>query len=397
MASPGVEVKVHHDTPPSRFAALAAAATAVGASLGVLAAHRAANHHGNGTKPVPTPLDQVDRRREEDAAEAPKSNGLIERIDRFQKARRPLAFLVAVVKKFGDDAAGNLAALIAYYGFLSLFPLLLALTTVLATVLAGHPHLQQDILDSALAQFPVIGDQIRENVHSLERSGVALGIGIAGALWGGMGVMKAAGNAMDEIWEVPKRERPTFVRALTRAVLLLGVLGGGVVATTALAGLGTAGSSFLPLQIAALLLAAAVNVGVSLLGFRVLTVRDIAFRDLVPGAVVAGLGALALQSIGGYYVTHQLKGMSDTYGMFAVVIGLLSWLYLQAQLTLFAAEVNVVRAGKLWPRSLGKELTPADQMAYASYAEVEERRDDSDVRVGFTRDEQPPRVPAATR
>jgi membrane protein len=402
MASPSpVQVKVHHDTPPSRFAAIAAAAGAVGASLGALAAHRAGRDHHNGNG------DDSARQRSADdvlgevhshGGSRKKPNKLVQRIDAYQQRHSFVGFPFAVAKKFGDDAAGNLAALVAYYGFLSLFPLLLALTTVLATVLADHPHLQERILDSALAQFPVIGDQIRENVNSLNRSGVALAVGIAGALWGGMGVMKAAGNAMDDIWEVPKRERPTLVRAIVRAALLLAVLGAGVVGTTALSGLGTAGTtSFLPLKIVGLVLAAVMNVGVFLLGFRVLTVRDVAFRDLVPGAIVAGLGWLLLQSIGGYYVSHQLQGASQTYGMFAVVIGLLTWLYLQAQLTLFAAEINVVRAAGMWPRALGPELTPADKMAYASYAEVEERRTDADVRIGFKRSTSRPRAAATTR
>jgi uncharacterized BrkB/YihY/UPF0761 family membrane protein len=151
------------------------------------------------------------------------------------------------------------------------------------------------------------------------------------------------------------------------------------------------------LKIVGLALAAVVNVGVFLLGFRVLTVRDIPFRDLVPGAIVAGLGWLLLQSVGGYYITHQLKGASQTYGMFAVVIGLLSWLYLQAQLTLFAAEINAVRAGALWPRALGKELTPADKVAYEAYAEVEERRPEAEVSVGFSESTQPSRTAGATR
>jgi YihY family inner membrane protein len=395
-ASP-VQVKVHHDTPPSRFAAVAAAATAVGASVGALVARRAAKRPAQHTDGEANKV-LGDVKESAAGGATKKPNKIVQRIDAYQQAHPFVGFPFAVAKKFGDDAAGNLAALIAYYGFLSLFPLLLALTTVLATLLAGQPQLQDRILDSALAQFPVIGDQIRENVNSLDRSGVALAVGIVGALWGGMGVMKAAGNAMDDLWEVPKRARPTLVRALIRAALLLTVLGGGVVATTALSGLGTAGtSSFLPLKIIGLAVAAVVNVGVFVLGFRVLTVRDVALRDLVPGAVVAGLGWLALQSIGGYYVTHQLQGASQTYGMFAVVIGLLSWLYLQAQLTLFAAEINVVRAGHLWPRAIGPELTEADKLAYASYAEVEERRPDADVRVGFRAPTGRGRAGAATR
>lgn len=312
------------------------------------------------------------------------AGGLVRRIDAFQQARPWAAFPLAVVKKFGDDSAGNLAALIAYYGFLSLFSLLLVLTTVLGTVLAGHPELQRRILSSALSEFPVIGDQLRTNVRSLHGSGAALVAGVAGALWGGMGVMKAAGNAMDDVWEVPKRERPTFVRSLARAALLLAVLGAGVVATTMLSGLGAGGaSSFLPLKVAGMAAAAVVDVGIFLLGFRALTVRDVGIRDLLPGAAVAGLGWFALQAVGSYYVGHQLQGTSQTYGMFAVVLGLLSWMYLQAQLTLLAAEVNVVRAAGLWPRALSDQLTTGDKKAYASYAEVQERRPEVEVGVGF--------------
>jgi YihY family inner membrane protein len=316
--------------------------------------------------------------------EEPKAGGLVRRIDALQQRRRFVAFPFAVVKKFGDDSAGNLAALIAYYGFLSLFPLLLALTTILATVLQSHPDLQHRVLNSTLAEFPVIGDQIRNNIHSLHGNRVALTVGIAGALWGGIGVMKAAGNAMDDLWEVPKRQRPNFFHALIRAALLLVVLGGGIVVTTVLSGLGSTGTTaFLPLKAGGIAAAGIIDFALFLLGFRVLTVRDIALRDLWPGAAIAGLGWLALQSVGGYYITHQLTHATETYGTFAVVIGLLSWIYLQAQLTLFAAEINVVRVARLWPRSLAPELTAADKRAYTAYAEVEERRPGEDVSVAF--------------
>jgi YihY family inner membrane protein len=261
---------------------------------------------------------------------------------------------------------------------------LLALTTVLATLLDSHPDLQGRVLNSTLAEFPVIGDQIRENIHSLQGSTVALAVGVVGAVWGGMGVMKTAGTAMDDLWEVPKRQRPNFLRALLRAALLLVVLGGGIVATTVLSGLGTSGTAaFLPLKLVGVVAAGIVDVALLLLGFRVLTVRDIRLRDLLPGAAVAGVGWLVLQSVGGYYLTHQLTHATQTYGTFAVVIGLLSWLYLQAQLTLFAAEINVVRLARLWPRSLANDLTPADKRAYTAYAEVEERHPEEDVSVAF--------------
>src|SRR6266542_5843732 len=116
-----------------------------------------------------------------------------ESIDGYQQRRRWLAFPMAVVKKFGDDRAGNLAALIAYYGFFSLFPLLLVLVAVLGFILRGNATLQESIVNSALAQFPIIGDQIKTNVKALSGSaGVALGIGTLVALWAGLGVTNAA-------------------------------------------------------------------------------------------------------------------------------------------------------------------------------------------------------------
>src|SRR5215218_2482294 len=128
---------------------------------------------------------------------------LIVRVDRYQRAHGSLGFPVATLKKFGEDRAGHLAALIAYYGFFSLFPLMLVLVTVLGLTLAGNSEFQHRIVDSALAQFPIIGDQIRQNLHALNGTGLALAVGIAGALWAAMAGIKAAQNAMDEIWNVP--------------------------------------------------------------------------------------------------------------------------------------------------------------------------------------------------
>src|SRR5215216_4299342 len=101
------------------------------------------------------------------------------KVDRLQQRHPWTAFPVAVWKKFGDDNGGRLAGQLTYYGFLSLFPLLLVSVTILGFVLDGRPDLQQKILDSAVSQFPIIGDQLRQNVASLKGSVVALVIGIA--------------------------------------------------------------------------------------------------------------------------------------------------------------------------------------------------------------------------
>jgi membrane protein len=298
---------------------------------------------------------------------------VVARVDAVQHERPWLAVPVATFKKFGEDRAGSLAGLIAYYGFFSLFPLLLVFVAVLGLVLSGRPELQRDILDSALAQFPVLGDQIRENTGRMEASGFALVVGVGSALWAGTGVMKAAEDAMNDVWDVPMRSRPNFVMTVVRALLMLVVLGTGVIVTAGLNGLAGGVVSWLPLRLLGIALGVALNVAIFLLGFRVLTVRDVAVRGLLPGAVLAGLAWVVLQGVGGYLLTNQVQNAGQTYGAFAVVIGLLWWLYLQAQVVLLAAELNVVLADGLWPRSLSGPRTPADFRALGRHAEVEER------------------------
>ena len=304
---------------------------------------------------------------------------LLRRVDKQHQQRAWVAFPYAVMKKFGDDQAGNLAALIAYYGFLSLFPLMLVLVTLLGMLLRNNPELQDTIRTSALANFPVIGEEISKNVHSLRGSGLALGIGLALTLWAGLGVMKVLQTAMNAVWNVPYRRRPSFWLSLLRAMLLLLVLGVITVASAAAGSVGAGSDSWL-LGIAGIAISVLLNLVLFLLAFRILTTEDVAWGDVFPGALIAALAWTALQAVGGYIVSHQLQGASDTYGTFAMVIGLLAWIYLGAQITLFAAEVNVVRKRRLWPRAIVQPpLTDADKRALKSYAEQEERRPEEDV------------------
>ena len=306
---------------------------------------------------------------------------LLRRADRQHQRRAWIAFPYAVMKKFGDDQAGNLAALIAYYGFLSLFPLMLVLVTLLGMLLRNNPELQDAIQASALANFPVIGEEISKNVHSLRGSGLALGIGLALALWAGLGAVKVLQTAMNAVWNVPYRHRPNIWVSLLRAMLMLVVLGVITIASAAAGSVGAGGDSWL-LGIAGIAISVMLNLIMFLLAFRILTTEDVTWDDVFPGALVAALSWTALQALGGYIVSHQLQGASDTYGTFATVIGLLAWIYLGAQMTLFAAEVNVVRKRRLWPRALVQPpLTDADERALRSYAEQEERRPEVDVSV----------------
>jgi membrane protein len=291
-----------------------------------------------------------------------------------------------VIKKFGDDRAGNLAALIAYYGFFSMFPLLLVFVTVVSFVARGNPQLQQRIVDSALSQFPVIGHQIANNVHALKGSTVALTLGVVGALWGGMGVVQAAQNAMNAVWNVPYKQQPNLLKSRLRALIMLGVLGAAVIGSVVLSGLGSSGGGLgVVLKVIAVVAGFALNLGLFLAAYRVLTVEELSWADVFPGAIIAAALWSALQYLGTYYVGHQLKSASEIYGFFAVVIGLLSWIYIGAQLTLLCAEINVVRKRRLWPRSLVQPpLTEPDKRALELLAKEEERRPEEKVEVRFS-------------
>jgi membrane protein len=310
--------------------------------------------------------------------------GLVDRADAAQRRRGSLGFPLAVLKKFGEDKAGQLAALIAYYGFFSLFPLLLVFVT-LAGLVVQEQETQDRLVDAALAQFPGIGDQLKENVRALPGKGIALAIGVAASLWAGLAGVKAAQNAMDHVWDVPVRRQPNFVKAILRALLMLASLGVFVVLTTFLGGV-AAGAEDAPaslrfLGIVGSLLA---NVAIFLVGYRVLTVEDVSWRDVFSGAVIGGVAWTVLQAVGGYLMGYRLESARATYQLFAVVIGLLTWIYLGAQVLLLGAEVNVVRARRLWPRALDPDdRTEADERALRDHARVEERREEETVQVRF--------------
>jgi membrane protein len=310
---------------------------------------------------------------------------LVQAVDDYQQGHRWLAFPVAVAKKYGEDQAGHKAALLAYYGFFSLFPLLLVAVTVLGFLLQGDTDLSQRIVDSALAQFPIIGERIRGSVEGsrLQGSGLALGVGLGIALWGGLGVAEAAQNAMNGIWNVPRRRYPNFLLRRLRGLAWLVILGGGLLLASVVSGFAAAGDTAWS-GAAGVVASTLVNTLLFLAGFRVLTVRNVSLWSLLPGAVLAALVWAVLQWLGGWYVARQLSRADATYGAFALVIGLLSWLYLASTVTLLAAEVNVVRSRRLWPRSLAPPpLGGADEQVLGDLARQEERLPEQRVEVSF--------------
>jgi YihY family inner membrane protein len=315
-------------------------------------------------------------------------------LDDLQQRHAWLALPVAVVYKFIDDQGYYLAALLAYYGFVSLFPLLLLLVTVLGFALEHDPGLQQQVLHSALTDFPIIGQQIATNVHSLHGSVTGVVIGAAGAVLGALSVAGAGQAVMNRVWAVPRVRRPGVGGYYVRSLLLLATLGVGVVLTTGLTALTTTvsvsgGGLAVVVRIAATVLAVAINVLLFLLGFRVLTAREVTIEQLRPGALTAAIAWQVLLEAGTYLVGHELRGISATYGLFGIVLGLLTWLFLGGVVVVLGAEINTVRTLRLWPRSLltlftsSADLTRADRHAYAAYARTEQRHDREDIDVRF--------------
>jgi membrane protein len=319
---------------------------------------------------------------------------MVSRADAYQRQHRWAGLPLAVLYKFADDQGTYLAAQITYYGFVAVFPLLLLLATILGYVLHGDSHLQRQVLDSALAQFPVIGGQITANIRSFHGSPAGLVIGMVGCVYGGLGIVQAVQTTLNKIWGVPRDSRPNPVRARLRSLLMLAFGGASVIITTVLSAVGAASDAYgarldVPVRTIATAAAIALNVTLFVVAFRVLTARHVAVRQILAGAIAAAVAWQALQWVGALLLGHEIKGATATYGLFALVLGTLAWIYLGALTTVLCAEFNAVRAGHLWPRSLlspftdNADLTPADQRAYTSYAQTERHKTYENIDVSF--------------
>ena len=310
---------------------------------------------------------------------------IVRRIDAFQQRHTPTAFIFGVVKKYGDDNGGVLASNLAYSGFISLFPLLLILITILGLVASADPAVKTDVINAVSDQVPIIGHTLTENVHQLQRNSViGLIVGLLGLIWGATGLAQAGLFTMEQVWNVPGPARPGFFPRLLRALIFLGLLGIAVIVTTLLASLNTYGHNSAWLVAGAEIVAGAANVGMFIAAFRILTPKGVPTRALLPGAAAGGILYTMLQVLGTFLVHHFLHSDS-AYGVFGTVLGLIAWIYLAVQITVYAAEINVVLARRLWPRSIVQPpLTDADRHSLALQALQNQRRLEQQVEVKFT-------------
>ncbi len=277
-------------------------------------------------------------------------------INAFQQRYRPTAFAVAVVKRYGEDKAGSKAALLTYYGFLSLFPLLLLLTTVTNSIIGGHPQLQQDVLRGVTNYFPLLGKQLSEQVSGLHRSGLALAAGILFTIYGARGAADAFRKGVQQVWKVPESQRDAFPKSLLKSLALLLIGGVGFITASILATLTAGAAHSLAFRALSVLMNAFILFWVFnfLLDFSL--PRHLPLKETRVGAAVAAVGWVVLQSLGGIILAHQLKNLDVLYSYFAITLGLMFWLYLQAQILYYAMEIAYVHSHKLWPRSIDGSL-----------------------------------------
>jgi membrane protein len=284
---------------------------------------------------------------------ADRASRLVTRIDQGQQRHRATAVPAAVLRKYSDDRAGRLTAQISHAAFLAVFPLLLVLITVVGIVLSGHPALQDDIINSALRQFPVIGADLKRNVHQLSSGNVvALVVGLIWLAYGSMKLSRSAQVMMATVWGIERRDLPDFRHWIPRAAGFLVVLGVGFIAGGAIAGLGAFGGLGSFSAWIGLTLCLGVNLLMYWGGFAVVVRIPGRDRAVWPGAVFGGAAWTALQFAGVQLVNHQLRHLSSLYGTFATVLGLIWWIALGAMATVYAAEFNVVLTRHLWPRSV---------------------------------------------
>jgi membrane protein len=325
---------------------------------------------------------------------------IVDRVDSLQRRRAVLGFPLAVIYKFFDDQGNYLAAVVTYYAFVAIFPMLLIASSVLGFVLQGNRSLENELLTSALSQFPIVGTQLGKP-EGLQGSASAVVVGTLAALYGVLGLGQAAQNAVNVAWAVPRNSRLNPILARLSSLLLLVIAGLTVLAVTVLTSVVSHLNDFGPdiarglgwlLNLGSIALTAVV---LSLM-MRLATTEKQSFLSSLPGGIAVAVMWQLLQLVGGAYVGHVVARASDMNAVFAVVLGLVALIYIGATMAVIGLEVNVVLSRRLFPRALltpftdAVELTDADQRVYADYAKAQRHKGFQQVRVEFRPDATPP-------
>lgn len=312
-----------------------------------------------------------------------RQDGFKAKADAFQQRHAWSAIPVAVLRKFGDDNSSNLAAMIAFWAFFSVFPLLLVFVTLLGFFLPASD--KTSVLTRIADMFPLLSVS---TVRGLSGQWWPLLLGAVSALWSGLSVVRTIQFAFNSVWEVPQAQRPKFLAKVLRSLWVLAVMGGGLVISVLITGYVSGAATTLSLgwagRVIGYVLAIALDVGLFIAAFRILTEKDVTVRDVLPGAVLSGLVFWILQSASTLIISRELHKTQGTYGHFATVITILWWFYIQGLVSLYGAQLNAVLKERLYPRSLTKAPdTEADRRAYRAYARERTYHQREDVNATF--------------
>lgn len=316
-------------------------------------------------------------------------------VDRAQRKFPPLGYPIAVVYKFIDDLGNYLGALLAFYAFVSLFPLLILGTTILGVVLNGDPGLQQELIKSALNEFPIISDQIAKP-NALSGSWVSITVSTLVALYGALGSAQAFQYIANSVWQVPRNSRPNPFAARGKSIGLIGLLGTALLGTIGLTSVmprlvHLEGLASLGVKLGTL----AIDVVAFMMAYHVATNRTLRWRDIWPGAAFASVLWQVLQGFGGIYVEHVVQRNKAMNGTLAVVLGLMLFLFIAGIIIVISMEINAVWALRLWPRALltpftdNVQLTDADVRAYSGLAQTTRLKGFQQIDIGFDKPPEP--------
>lgn len=281
---------------------------------------------------------------------------VIKAIDTYQRHHAVPGFVYAVIKKYGQDNGGYQAAILTYYGVLSLFPLLIVFTTLTQLLLKNNASLRMKVAHSVVHYFPIVGNQLQQSIHSPKKAGVELLISLVITFYGARGAASALQYALSLLWDTPRVEQPPFLKNLSRDIGIIVGGGLGFVAAVVLSSYAAVLGGGLGIKILATLLSTVLLWATFIIILKLAVAGDKPVKTVASGAAIAAVGIQILQTAGTAILAHELEGFHNEYGTFALVIGLFFWLYLQAQVILYAVEVDVVRTFHLFPRSLQDPL-----------------------------------------
>ena len=248
---------------------------------------------------------------------------------------------------------GRNASLLAFFSFLSIFPLMLAAVTILGFVLHDNEELQRKIIDSAASEIPVLGQTLADNPGSIDGSVTALIVGLGGALWASTKAFVGLQSALDDSWEVDVDDRDGLHVQRGKALLGIAIIAISQVGTLVIAGIVNAAGLPAFSDVALIGATVVVNIVVIAAMYRLLTSYPTTWGDVWLGAVFAGVAFTILQNFGTLIVTRFARNDNQALGTINTILGLLVWLSFIGITVVMCAELNAARTRLRVGRNVG--------------------------------------------